>query len=178
MNICIRICATLSLALVGAHAVALPTLRVVAPTFYQTGSSLAAGLIVEASTNLPVLVIGGGFTIACSTSMLTQTAERLMSYSDFFGPRRTLLIPAGAPRSYAIPGWSNVRPGTCEGECTLQYKGEARDETSLSVRAGSTGLGANFSLIPAGEQMSANTRLVSLCKAGRPQCCTPLCAIP
>ena len=38
----------------------------------------------------------------------------------------------------------------------MQYKGEAKDETSLSVRVGNQGVGVNFTLIPAGEQSIGN----------------------
>jgi hypothetical protein len=178
MNIRMRVFATLGLVLVAGQAAAIPTLRTVAPTFNQAGSSLSAGLVVEASTDLLVLVIGGGFTITCSTSSLQHAAERLKTYSDFFGPREVLLIPEVVPSAYAIPGWSNVPAGSCTGQCMMQYKGEARDETSLSIRVGGTGVGANFTLIPMGEALTRNSILRNLCRAGRPQCCTPLCAIP
>src|SRR4030095_9789362 len=103
---------------------------------------LSAGLIIEASTDLLVLVIGGGFTITCSTSSLQQTAERRATFSDFFGPREVLRIPEVVPSTYVIPGWLNLVAGSC-GQCVMQYKGEARDETSLSVRGGSTRIGVN-----------------------------------
>ena len=45
--------------------------------------------------------------------------------------------------------------GSC-GQCVMQYKGEAKDETSLSVRVGNQGVGVNFTLIPAGEQLLGN----------------------
>lgn len=179
MNTCTRVLATLTLALASAHAAAIPVLRTVAPTFNQASgsSTLNAGLIIEASTDLLVLVIGGGFTITCSTSSLQQTAERRATYSDFFGPREVLLIPEVVPSTYTIPGWLNIAAGSC-GECVMQYKGEARDETSLSVRVGSTGVGASFTLIPAGEQSISNSVLASVCRAMRVQCCTPLCSVP
>jgi hypothetical protein len=60
----------------------------------------------------------------------------------------------------------------------MQYKGEARDETSLSVRVGGTGFGANFSLIPAGEQLMGNSVFTNICRTGRPQCCTAGCVNP
>ena len=181
MNTRMRIFATLSLALVSGQAAAIPVLRLVAPTFNQvsgTNGSLNAGLIVEASTDLPVLLMGGGFTITCSTSPLQLTAERFDTFSDFFGPRAVLRIPQVMPSTYSIPGWSSIPAGSCNGQCVMQYKGEARDETSLSVRAGGTGFGANFSLIPTGEQLMANSALINICRTGRPQCCTQGCVIP
>jgi hypothetical protein len=181
MNTRLRIFATLSLVLVSGQAAALPTLRLVAPTFNQvsgSNGSLNAGLIVEASTDLLVLVIGGGFTITCNTSPLLTTAQRIASFSDFFGPHAVLRVPEVLPSTYPIPGWSSIPAGSCNGQCFMQYKGEARDETSLSVRVGSTGVGVNFSLIPAGEQMLGNTAFTNVCRTGRPQCCTPACAIP
>lgn len=181
MNTRMRVLATLSLALVSGTAAAIPTLRLVAPTFNQvsgTNGSLNAGLIVEASTDLLVLVIGGGFTITCSTSALPITAERIATFSDFFGPREILRVPEVVPSTYPILGWSGIPAGTCNGHCVMRYKGEARDETSLSIRVGSTGLGASFSLIPAGEQSQGNTVVTNVCRTGRPQCCTPGCVIP
>lgn len=181
MNSRMRVLVTLSLVLVSGQAAAIPTLRLVAPTFNQvsgTNGSLNAGLIVEASTDLLVLVIGGGFTITCSTSPLQITAERLATFSDFFGPHAVVRIPEVLPSTYPIPGWSSIPAGTCNGQCVMQYKGEARDETSLSIRVGSTGLGANFSLIPTGEQSRGNSVFTSVCRTGRPQCCTPACQIP
>jgi hypothetical protein len=181
MNTRTRIFATLSLVLVAGQAAAIPTLRLVAPTFSQvsgTNGRLNAGLIVEASTDLLVLAIGGGFTITCSTSALQITAERYATFSDFFGPRAVLRIPEVLPSTYPIPGWSSIPAGSCNGQCVMQYKGEARDETSLSVRVGGTGFGANFSLIPAGEQLMGNSVFTNICRTGRPQCCTAGCVNP
>lgn len=179
MNTRMRVFATLSLALACGQAAALPTLRSVLPTFNQTGANggLNVGLIVEASTDLLVLVIGGGFTITCNTSLLTLSAERFESYSDFFGPREVLRIPQVVPSTYPIPGWSDLPTGSC-GQCVMHYKGQARDETSLSVRVGGTGIGANFTLIPAGEASMSDSLLTNVCRLRQRQCCTPLCAIP
>jgi hypothetical protein len=178
MNTFTCVLAALGLAAVAGQAIASPTLRRVQPTFYQNGNgNLTAGLIVEASTDLPVLVIGGGFTITCTTSPLPQTAERLATYVDFFGPHETLTIPEVVPSNYSIPGWSSIPAGTCGGQCVMQYKGETRDETSLSVRIGGSGIGVGFSLIPSGEQMTSNAVLADICRSGRPVCCTPKCAI-
>jgi hypothetical protein len=179
MNICMRVLATLSLVLLSGHAAAIPTLKRVTPTFFQSSiSTLSAGLIVEASTDLLVLVIAGGFTISCSTSSVQHTAERVATFSDFFGPEAALRIPAVVPSSYGIPGWSSIPTGTCGGHCIMRYKGEVRDETSLSIRIGTAGLGANVGLIPAGTQADGNSILVNICRPGRPQCCTPGCVIP
>lgn len=174
-----RVLAALSLVLASAQAGAIPVLRMVTPTFYQSGgsASLNAGLLVEASTDLLVLVIGGGFTITCSTSALPQTAERRATYSDFFGPRAVLRIPDVVPSTYTIPNWATVPPRSCA-QCVMQYKGEARDETSLSIRVGNAGVGASFTLIPAGEQSASNAVLTDVCRPMRNECCTPLCAIP
>ena len=60
----------------------------------------------------------------------------------------------------------------------MQYKGEAKDETSLSVRVGNQGIGVNFTLIPAGEQSIGNAVLTDVCRRGQRQCCTPGCVIP
>ena len=179
MSTCMRIFATLGLALVCGHAAAIPTLKRVTPTFFQSSnSSLSAGLIVEASTDLLVLVIAGGFTISCSTSSLQQSAERMATFSDFFGPDEILRIPATVPSTYGIPGWSSIPAGTCNGQCIMQYKGEAKDETSLSIRIGMTGFGASFGLIPSGVQSSGNSILANICRSGQPQCCTRGCVIP
>jgi hypothetical protein len=179
MNTRLRVLATLSLVLVSGQAAAIPTLHRVQPTFNQAGSTggVNAGLIVEASTSLPVLVIGGGFTITCNTSSLQHHAERFRTYSDFFGPHEVLLIPDVVPSVYSVPGWTNVLAGACA-ECVMHYKGEARDETSLSIRVGSAGMGASFTLIPEGEVSKSDSLLTSACKFRQRQCCTPLCAIP
>ena len=47
----------------------------------------------------------------------------------------------------------------------MQYKGEAKDETSLSVRVGNQGIGVNFTLIPAGEQSIGNAVLTNVCRS-------------
>jgi hypothetical protein len=60
----------------------------------------------------------------------------------------------------------------------MQYKGETRDETSLSVRVGSQNVGASFTLIPAGQQSVGNAMLVTICRSGQPQCCTRGCQLP
>jgi hypothetical protein len=179
MNSCIHVLATLSFALVAGHAAANPTLKNVIPTFYQSGNgSLSAGLIVEASTDLPVLVIAGGFTITCTTSTLPQTAERRATFTGFFGVHESLRIPDVVPSSYSIPGWSSIPAGSCGGQCVMQYKGETRDETSLSVRIGNQGVGASFTLIPSGEQSTGNAILLNICRSGQPQCCTRGCQLP
>jgi hypothetical protein len=178
MNICIRAGATLILALLSGHAAAIPMLRQVTPTFYQSGSNLNAGLIVEASTDLPVLVIAGGFTIRCSTSTLALPVQRRATFSSFFGPRESLRIPEVLPSSYAIPGWSDIPAGTCSGQCTMEYTGEATDATSLSIKIGSVGAGASFTLIPTGTQAEGNTILANVCRVAQRQCCTLSCSIP
>jgi hypothetical protein len=178
MNTWLRVLATLTLAALCGPALANPTLKSVAPAFYQGGNgNLNAGLLVEASSSLPVLIIAGGFTITCSTSSLPQTAERRMTLVDFFGPKGILRIPEVVPSTYSIPGWSSIPAGTCSGQCVMQYKGEARDETSLSIRVGNAGVGASFTLIPAGEQSMGNSVLANVCRSGTPQCCTPGCSI-
>ena len=179
MNICMRIFATLGIALVCHHAGAIPTLKRVTPTFYQINNgNLNAGLVVEASTDLLVLYLAGGFTISCSSSPLQHRAERMQGYTDFFGPEEVLQVPSVLPSTYAIPGWSSIPAGTCGSQCLMQFKGEARDETSLSVRIGSAGAGVTFGLIPAGQVFMGNSILTNICRSGRPQCCTKGCFIP
>jgi hypothetical protein len=179
MKTCLRVLATLSLMLLSGHSMAVPTLKNITPTFYQSGNgTLSAGLIVEASTSLPVLIIAGGFTLTCSTSSLPQTAERRATYTGFFGITKSLRIPEVIPSTYSIPGWSSIPVGSCGGDCLMQYKGEAKDETSLSVRIGNQGAGATFTLIPAGEQSAVNPILINICRSGQPQCCTRGCQLP
>jgi len=179
MNTCMRALAALGLMLLSGHAAAVATLKSVVPTFHQSasGSTLNAGLAVEASTSLPVLIIAGGFTITCTSSTLPQTAERRATFTGFMGISETLRIPQVIPSTYLIPGWSSIPMGSC-GQCVMQYKGEAKDETSLSVRVGNQGVGVNFTLIPAGEQLVGDVRLIDICRSRQRQCCTPLCAIP
>jgi hypothetical protein len=179
MKTCTRVLGALGCLLLSASAAAVPTLKNTTPIFYQSGNgSLTAGLIVEASTNLPVLIISGGFTITCTTSTLPQTAERMMTFSGLFGVSESLRIPNVVPSTYPIPGWSSIPAGSCSGQCVMQYKGETRDETSLSVRIGGQGAGVNFTLIPAGEQAAGNAILVNICRSGQPQCCTRGCQQP
>jgi hypothetical protein len=179
MNTCTRVLATLGCLLLSGHAAAVPTLKSTTPIFYQSGNgSLTAGLIVEASTSLPVLIIGGGFTITCTTSTLPQTAERMATFTGLFGVSESLRIPDVVPSSYSIPGWSSIPAGSCGGQCVMQYKAETRDETSLSIRIGNQGIGASFTLIPAGEQSVGNAVLVDICRSGQPQCCTRGCQLP
>jgi hypothetical protein len=179
MNTVMRVIATLSLAVVSGQAAAIPTLRAVTPSFAHNGNgNLRAGLIVEASTDLLVLVIAGGFTITCNTSTLRQNAQRLKTYSSTFGPREVLQIPEVVPSTYPVLGWASIPEGSCSAECTMEYTAEAKDETSLSIRIGSTGIGAGFTLIPQGTQSEGNTILRNICRASRPKCCTLTCAIP
>ena len=179
MKICMRVLATLSWILFCGHAAAVPVLKSVTPVFYDGGNgSLNAGLIVEASTSLPVLIIAGGFTITCSTSSLPQTADRRATYTSFFGTTQSLRIPEAVPSTYTIPGWSSIPTASCGGQCLMQYKGETRDETSLSIRVGNQGFGANFTLMPPGEQSAGNPILINVCRSGRPQCCTRGCQLP
>lgn len=179
MNTCMRVLATLGCVLLSGHAAAVPILKSLTPTFYQAGNtSVSAGLIVEAETSLPVLIIAGGFTITCTTSTLPQTAERLATYTGFFGVYESLRVPSVIPSTYPIAGWSSIPAGSCGGQCVMQYKGETRDETSLSVRIGNQGIGVNFTLIPAGEQADGNAILINVCRSGQPQCCTSGCQLP
>jgi hypothetical protein len=174
MNTCTRVLATLGCLLLSGHAAAVPTLKSTTPIFYQSGNgSLTAGLIVEASTSLPVLIIGG-----CTTSTLPQTAERMATFTGLFGVSESLRIPDVVPSAYSIPGWSSIPAGSCGGQCVMQYKAETRDETSLSIRIGNQGIGASFTLIPAGEQSVGNAVLVDICRSGQPQCCTRGCQLP
>ena len=179
MNIPMRVIATLSCLLLSGHAAAIPILKNVTPVFYDSGNgTLNAGLIVEASTSLPVLIIAGGFTITCTSGSLPQTAERYATFTGFFGISESLRIPSVVPSTYSIPGWSSIPAGSCSGQCVMQYKGETRDETSLSIRIGNQGIGANFTLIPAGEQADGNAILINVCRSGQPQCCTRGCQLP
>jgi hypothetical protein len=178
MNTCMRVLATLSFVLLAGHAAANATLKSVVPTFHQSNNgTLNAGLLVEASTSLPVLIIAGGFTITCTTSTLLQTAEGRATFTGFFGINQSLRVPEVVPSTYPVPGWSNLPMGACA-QCVMQYKGEAKDETSLSVRVGNQGIGVNFTLIPAGEQSIGNAVIADVCRSRRRQCCTPGCVIP
>jgi hypothetical protein len=179
MKTWIRFCAALSCALVWGHAAAIPTLKKATPVFYQSGQgTLAAGLTVEASTSLPVLVIAGGFSIICSTSSFVQPVQRRLTFSSFLGPSETLRIPEVVPSIYTIPNWSSIPAGTCTAQCMMQWTAEATDATDLSIRIGNTGAGAQFTLIPQGTQSVGDVRLTNVCRTGRPQCCTPMCLIP
>jgi hypothetical protein len=178
MNIRMRALAALSFVLLSGHAAAIPTLKSVAPTFNQSGNgTLNVGLIVKASTSLPVLIIAGGFTITCTTSTLSLPVQERATFTGFLGIEETLRIPEVVPSTYPVPGWANLPMGAC-GQCTMEYKGEAKDETSLSVRVGNQGVGVNFTLIPAGEQARGNVILTDVCRSRRRQCCGTGCVIP
>jgi hypothetical protein len=179
MRTWIHMLTALSFMLTCGPVAAVPVLKRVTASFHQTGSSstVNAGLVVEASTSLPVLIIAGGFTIACSSSSLPLTAERRATFTGFIGINESLRIPEVLPGTYPIPGYTNIPMGNC-GQCVMQYKGEAKDETSLSVRIGDQGVGANFTLIPAGQQLIGSSLLIDVCRLRQRQCCTPLCSIP
>ena len=106
MNMCMRVLATLSFAAAfRACGCQFPTLKSVTPTFYQaTRQHLNAGLIVEASTSLPVLIIAGGFTITCTSSSLPQTAERRATLLDFLGINEKLHDSAGRSQHLSDSG--------------------------------------------------------------------------
>jgi hypothetical protein len=179
MNSYLRVLAALSVVTLSQHAAANPTLKSVTPTFHQAGGgTVQAGLVVEASTSLPVLVIAGGFTITCTTGSLVQSAENTATFVSFLGPSGKVNVPEVVPSPYPIPGWLSIPLGSCMGECVMHYKGEAQDETSLSVRIGTAGVGVNFSLIPAGVQSVGDAKLIGICRLKQKQCCTPMCAIP
>lgn len=179
MNTVMRVLATLSLAVVSGQAAAIPTLKAVIASFdHNANGNLRAGLTVEASTDLLVLVIAGGFTLTCNTSTLRQNVQRLQTYSSSLGPHETLRIPEVIPSTYPIAGWASIPEGSCGAECAMEYTAEVRDETSLSIRVGSTGAGASFTLIPQGMQSVGNTILRNICRASRPKCCLPTCSIP
>ena len=96
MNTCMRVLATLSFVLLSGHAAANPTLKNVVPIFHHPGNgSLNVGLLVEASTSLPVLIIAGGFTITCTTSTLPLTADRRATFTGFFGINEIAAGPRG-----------------------------------------------------------------------------------
>lgn len=179
MKTCMRVLATLGCLLLSGHAAAVPKLKNVTPIFYDSGNgSVTAGLIVEASTSLPVLIIAGGFTITCTSSTLPQTADARATFTGFFGVSESLRIPNVVPSTYPIPGWTSIPAGSCSAQCLMQYKGEAKDETDLSVRIGNQGVGVNFTLIPPGEQSVGNALLINVCRSGKPQCCTRGCQLP
>jgi hypothetical protein len=173
-----RVLFALCLVLGAAQALAVPNLRRVDATFSDGGNgTLYAGLIIEATSPLPVLAVGGGFTIRCSTSTLLLTAERFDTVNNFIGTHLVVNVPNVNPSSYGVPRWSSVPTGSCSAQCTMQYNGEARDESNTQVTIGSIDSGVTFTLIPDGQVSMGDTRLINICRGGRPQCCTPGCRI-
>jgi hypothetical protein len=173
-----RILFALCLLHAAAQALAIPNLRRVEAVFGDAGNgNLIAGVVVEATSSLPVLGVGGGFTIRCSTSTLILTAERFDTASNFLGTHIVLNVPSAMPSSYPVPRWSSVPTGSCNAQCTMQYNGEARDESNSQMTIGGVGTGVTFTLIPDGQASMGDTRLINVCRGGRPQCCTPGCQI-
>lgn len=169
---------TLCLALGASQAFAVPNLRRVDATFTDGGNgTLRAGLVIEATSSLPVLSVGGGFTIRCSTSTLQLTAERFDTVNTFVGTHIVLNVPPVVPSNYSVPRWSSVPAGSCNAQCTMQYNGEARDESNVQMTIGGVGSGVSFTLIPDGQVSMGDTRMINVCRGGRPQCCTPGCQI-
>ena len=151
MNTCLRILGALTLVLLSGHAAAIPTLKKVKPTFFQSRQQHAqCGADRRGETDLLVLVLAGGFTITCSISSLQHERRGPSTFSDFFGPDASPAHTVGGPSTYGIPGWSSIPAGTCGGQCVMQYKGEAKDETSLSVRIGSDRRGRELRAHPRG----------------------------
>jgi hypothetical protein len=169
----------LCLAIGSAQAFAIPNLRRVETAFQDGGNgTIQAGMIIEATSSLPVLTVGGGFTIRCSTSTLLITAERFSTVNSFVGTHLVLVVPPDSPSTYTVPRWSSIPAGSCSAQCTMQYNGEARDESNTQVTIGGVGSGVTFTLIPDGQTSMGNTRMINVCRGGRPQCCTPGCQIP
>jgi hypothetical protein len=175
----LNIFGALCLVLGATQAFAIPTLRRVDAAFSDGGNgTVLAGLVIEATSSLPVLGVGGGFTIRCSTSTLLLTAERFQTVTNFIGTHLVVSVPPAAPSSYSVPRWSSIPAGSCSAQCTMQYNGEARDESNMQMTIGGVGSGVTFTLIPDGQTSMGNTRLINICRGGRPQCCTPGCVLP
>lgn len=170
---------TLGLALMAAQAHAIPSWKTVQPTFYQSGQgTLAAGLVVQAETSLPMLGVGGGFTIQCNMSSLSIVAtEKGAEYDFLTGAEVTVNVPVPTPGTYTAPGWTSITVGTCNGQCTMQWKAEAVD-SSAQFNVGTAGAGVSFHLLPMGGIERGNTVVTHVCRRGTPQCCTPGCSIP
>jgi hypothetical protein len=165
--------------LFGAQAFAIPNLRRVEATFTSGSDNgiVHAGMVVEATSSLPVLSVGGGFTIRCSTSTLLLTAERFETVSNFVGTHLVLNVPPVTPSTYTVPRWPSIPAGSCT-QCTMQYNGEARDESNTQMTIGGVGSGVTFTLIPDGQVSMGNTHMINVCRRGRPVCCTPGCQLP
>lgn len=170
--------ALFSLFLAG-QASAIPVLNSVGFAFGQSGqNALAVAVVVDAETTASLLSVGGGFTVICDSSPSLPIMDQLQdTKSNFLGVRIILQVPLVIPKIYPVPGWSNIPAASC-GQCLMHYKGEARDETNTQFHIGFQGTGVTFSLIPTGQVNLTSTAFASVCKGGRPQCCTPGCQLP
>jgi hypothetical protein len=157
---------------------AIPEWKQTTPTFYQvSNSSIAIGLIVQAEANRPMLGIGGGYTVTCTMNSLPINAREKADLYDFFGPEVTLNVPVPTPGIYTIPGWSSIPAGSCGGQCAMHWRASAVDAV-LSFSASISGVGANFTLLPAGGLEREDTIILDICRSGTPQCCTAGCQLP
>jgi len=169
----------LGLALMASQANAIPEWIETTPTFGQVNNStIQATLVVKAKAPRPMLGVGGGFSIRCAGSTLVaEPVEKLDAY-DFFGPELTVNVPTPLTSGYyTIPGWSSIPAGTCNGQCSMTWKAEAVDSV-LAFSASTQGVGATFTLLPAGGLVRGNTIIRDICRSGTPQCCTPGCQLP
>jgi hypothetical protein len=180
MNIkLIRAFIGVSILLVSGHASAIPVLMQYIVTFSNSGSSLAAGLTIDArTTDAPRLVVAGGYTIRCGSSSLEIVAENHSTLTGFTASRIAITVPVVSPAGYPVLGWSSIPAASCT-QCAMQHKYQVRDETTTTASIGIAGTGVNFTLVPTGEIGATDTAVLSnVCKGGTPQCCTPGCSLP
>jgi hypothetical protein len=168
----------LCLALMTSQANAIPVWKKTEATFVQaSNSTLLAGLIVQAETDRPMLGVGGGFTVTCTTGSLTIAPREKAEAYDFFGPDVTVNVPVVTPGSYTIPGWSGIPAGSCGGQCGMHWKAEAVD-SALQFTLSISGSGGAFTLLPTGGIVREDDIIRDICRSGTPQCCTVGCQLP
>ena len=140
-------------------------------------ADLNAGLIVEARPSLPVLIIGGGFTITCTSSPLPQTAERRATLAASSAPEEAADTP-GRPQHVSDSGMVEHSDGNLRRPVrdAIQGRGEGRNQSAGPRRQ--SGRRRELHAHSGRRAVLGNSMLINICRLRQRQCCTPLCAIP
>jgi len=135
--------------------------RVVDPHQVGSGERVEVGMIVDGTTNLLTMTVGGGYTLTCPDTT-PLTAQRALQFSRWLaGFTVSVFVPETIPYEYPISGWySWDRPSTHY--CTFSYVGRAKD-----AWVNLQGIGINITL--GGDEVSdGNSRVFSMVKLAPP----------